>query len=377
MEQFCDEYKEQSLVKATIVARYFDTWARSAIAGQKYSGRRNKNRIAYVDLFAGPSRHTDGTLATPLKILGNAIRKPVIRNRLVALFNDKDEDNASSLEKAIAALPGIEKLKYRPRVESNDAGQEIIRHFEEMSPIPALFVIDPWGYKGLSLQLVDSLLKNWGCDCIFFFNYNQINMGLGNPKVREYLDTLFGEERAKKLRACVDGLPSQKRELLIIEELCQALKSYGCRYTLPFRFKDELGRQTSHHLIFVSRNFHAYEIMKDIMARESTSEEQGVPSFEYSPADFLPRQSLLFLLSRPLENLQKMLLQEFAGQTLPMHRIYRRHSVDTPFIKTNYKEALLALEQKGHISAIKPDGQNRRPGTFADHVIAVFPAATG
>ena len=373
MEQIYDEYKEQSLVKATIVARYFDVWAKSAIAGQKHSARRGKNRIAYIDLFAGPGRHADGTLATPLKILGNAIRKPVIRNRLVTLFNDKDEKNTHSLEKAISELPGIEKLKYRPQVENSDAGEEIIRLFEEMSPIPALFFIDPWGYRGLSLRLVDSLLKDWGCDCIFFFNYNQINMGLGNPKVREYLDALFGEERAEELRSRVERLSAGNRELLIIEELCQAIKSYGCRYTLPFRFKDEQGQQTSHHLIFVSRNFRGYEIMKDIMARESTSEHQGVPSFEYSPADFLPRQSLLFLLSRPLEDLQKILLEEFAGQTLCMHKIYKQHSVDTPYIKTNYKDALLELEMNGRISAVKPDGKRRRKETFADNVLATFP----
>ena len=375
MEQICDEHKEQSLVKATIVARYFDAWSRSAIAGQKNSGRRVKSRIAYVDLFSGPGRHSDGTLATPLKVLEKAIRKPVIRNRLVTFFNDRDEHNTRSLEKAIAELPGANRLKYRPRVENSDAGEEIVRLFEELSPIPALFFIAPWGYRGLSLRLLDPLLKTWGCDCIFFFNYKELNMGLANPKVEEYMNALFGEQRAEALRNQAEGLSSKKRELLIIEELCQAIKSYGCRYTLPFRFKDEDGRQTSHHLIFVSRSFRSYEIMKDIMARESTSEHQGVPSFEYSPADFLARQSLLFLLSRPLEELQNMLLKEFAGQTHSMHKIYKQHNVDTPYIKANYKDALLELEKSGRINAIKPGGKKRRKETFADDVLAVFPSS--
>ena len=66
------------------------------------------------------------------------------------------------------------------------------------------------------------------------------------------------------------------------------------------------------------------------MAKESSGAEQGVPSFEYSPADFLPKQSLLFQLSRPLEDLQDRLLEAYAGQTLPMRTIYEGHSVDTP-----------------------------------------------
>lgn len=147
------------------------------------------------------------------------------------------------------------------------------------------------------------------------------------------MNALFGSERADQLRIQLNGLNSQKRELTIIEELCQALKSYGSHYVLPFRFKDNQGKRTSHQLIFVSKNFRGYEIMKEIMAKESSSETQGVPSFEYNPADILPRQSLLFQLSRPLDNLADMIVNEFAGQTLNMKEIYERHSVDTPYIK--------------------------------------------
>ena len=127
------------------------------------------------------------------------------------------------------------------------------------------------------------------------------------------------------------------------------------------------------HMIFVSKNFRGYDIMKEIMAKESSRAEQGVPSFEYSPADFLPKQSLLFQLSRPLEDLQDTLLEAYAGRTLPMRAIYENHSVDTPYIASNYKEALKNLENDGKITARKSDGSKRRKGTFADDVLAIFP----
>ena len=160
---------------------------------------------------------------------------------------------------------------------------------------------------------------------------------------------------------------------MIVEELCQAIKSYGGRYTLPFRFRDATGNRTSHHLIFVSKNFRGYDIMKEIMAKESSGAEQGVPSFEYSPADFLPKQSLLFQLSRPLEDLQDQLLEAYAGRTLSMRTIYEEHSVDTPYIASNYKKALINLENDGKIAARKSDGSKRRKETFADDVLATFP----
>jgi hypothetical protein len=53
--------------------------------------------------------------------------------------------------------------------------------------------------------------------------------------------------------------------------------------------------------------------------------------------------------------------------------IYMQHNVDTPYIKTNYKEALKVLENAGKITARKPNGKNRRKDTFADDVLAIFP----
>lgn len=364
---FFNEQSDQSLVKSTIIAKYFDVWANVIIATQKRNPMFDQ-KIAYIDLFAGPGRYDDGTQSTPIKILTNAIEKPDIRDRLVTMFNDKDGKNARSLENTLKEIPGFDTLKHCPKIHNEEVGDEIVKMFEEMNLVPTLFFVDPWGYKGLSLRLVNSVLKDWGCDCIFFFNYNRINMGLTNPFVKDHMKSLFGDERADKLSIELREYTPQKRELTIVEELCQALKSYGSRYVLPFRFKDAKGKRTSHHLIFVSKNFRGYEIMKEIMAKESTGNVQGVPSFEYNPADILPRQALLFQLSQPLDELADKILDKFAGKKCRMIDVYTEHSVDTPYIKKNYKEALLTLEEKGIIKASK-----HKRGTFGDGVEVTFP----
>lgn len=236
-----------------------------------------------------------------------------------------------------------------------------------MHLVPTLLFVDPWGYKGLSLRLVDAVLKDWGCDCIFFFNYNRINMGLGNEFVKEHMDALFGEERAHFLRCKLDTLTPSDRELSIVEELSQALQKHGERYVLPFRFRNSAGNRTSHHLIFVSKHFRGYEIMKGIMAAESSEFEQGVPTFEYNPAR--ESQPLLFELSRPIDELGEMLLDEYAGRTLTMEDIYQEHNVGRRYIKKNYKQVLLELEVAGRIQA---NPSKRRKGTFADTVLVTF-----
>jgi len=370
-DRFFEESKEQSRVKSTIVAKYFDAWSRVMIGAQnRYRSQIEENRIAYIDLFAGPGRYEDGTLSTPLLVLEKAIAHPDLRERLVTIFNDKDEQNTASLEKAIGELPGIESLKHQPSVYGHEVGDEIVKMFEQMTLVPTLFFVDPWGYKGLSLRLVNSVLKDWGCDCMFFFNYNRINMGLNNDAVREHMNALFGEERAALLRRELGPLTPTQRELLIIEDLCAALRELGPKYVLPFRFKDDRGTRTSHHLIFVSKGFKGYEIMKEIMAKESSAREEGVPSFEYNPVDARSayRQQFLFQLSRPLDDLANMLLKEFSGRTLSMEDLYMQHNVDRPYIKKNYKEVLMKLETEGKIRAGK-----HRKGTFGDKVEVRFP----
>ncbi len=365
-DNFFDETTDQSLVKATIVSKYFWAWAKVIIAAAKKHG----GRIAYIDLFAGPGRYKNGTKSTPLLILEKAIEDADMRNMLVSMFNDKDENNSHTLESAIKSLPGVEKLRYPPKVDSHEVGADIVKQFEKMHLVPTLFFVDPWGYKGLSLELVNSVLKDWGCDCIFFFNYNRINMGLGNPLVQDHMNSLFGKERADQLRIRLESLSPEQRELEILEEICQALKGPDDRYVLPFCFKNDRGSRTSHHLIFVSKHFKGYEIMKEIMAKESSDSIQGVPSFEYSPATL--RQPLLFEFSRPLDALEGMLLDRFASDTLSMKEIYLQHNVGRPYIKKNYKDVLFRLESEGKIHA-NPSANERRKDTFGDGVMVTFP----
>lgn len=366
-KDFFDDPKEQSIVKSTIVSKYFWAWAKVITPTVKKYGNP---KIAYIDLFAGPGRYDDDTKSTPLLVLEQAIKDPELSQMLVTLFNDKDAENAKSLEKVIKSLDGIDHLKYEPKVEHEEVGDAIVSQFEKMRLIPTLLFVDPWGYKGLSLRLIDSVLKNWGCDCIFFFNYNRINMGLNNDKVREHMNALFGEQRADELRKKLTDIRSSDRELLIVEELSQAFRNLGYSYVLPFRFTDDRHNRTSHHLIFVTKNFLGYNIMKGIMAKESSSAPQGVATFEYNPAD--RQMPLLFELRRPIDELAGMLLADFSGQTIPFQKLYEKHSAGKPYVERNYKDVLLQLEANRKI-VTEPPAEKRRQGTFGEKVVITFP----
>jgi three-Cys-motif partner protein len=368
-ETFFDEQADQSAVKTAIVTKYFSAWATIMCAQ-----RRNKadKRIAYVDVFAGPGRYKDGTISTPLLILENAISKPELRDNLVTMFNDKDEENARALMDEINKLDGIKTLRHRPSVNNDEVGEEMVKRFEDINLIPTLFFVDPWGYKGLSLRLINSVLKDWGCECIFFFNYNRINPGLANASVKEHMDALFGELRAEQLRARLDPLSPAERELTIVEEISEAL-SEGDKYVLPFEFKNDRGTRTKHHLIFVSKHPLGYKIMKGIMAKESSNNDQGVPSFDYTPAT--EKQPLLFELNRPLDDLADILLEEFAEQTISMNEVFEKHNYGRRYIERNYKDALSKLEMDGKIIGNPPFNKRIRNGevTCGPNTSFVFP----
>jgi three-Cys-motif partner protein len=364
MDSFFDQSTDQSRVKAAIVANYFWAWAKVIISVAK---KRQDRRIAYIDLFAGPGRYTDGTLSTPLLILERAISDPDMRDMLVTVFNDGNSDHSSTLETAIASIKGVESLRFKPHVYNYEVGDEIVKQFEQMSLPPTLFFVDPWGYKGLSLRLINSVLKDWGCDCIFFFNYNRINMGLPNDAVEGHMDCLFGKERADKLRESLQSLGPEERETAIVEELAEALQELGGKYVLPFCFLNDEGSRTSHYLIFVSKHVLGYEIMKGVMATQSSKADQQVPSFSYCAAD--RRYRLLFELTRPLDDLEQMLLDEFADRTMSVREIFDAHNVGRPYLLKNYKAVLLKLERETRITT---NPSKRKANTMADHVKVTF-----
>ena len=290
-----------------------------------------------------------------------AIKSPSLRDNLVTIFNDKDLENTSSLLAEVKALPGIETLKYAPQIETEEVGEEIVKQFETANLIPSLMFVDPWGYKGLSLRLINSVLKDWACECIFFFNYNRINMGLSNDAVKPHMEALFGEGKADEIRAKLMPLSPERREIAVVEELCESLVNLGGRYIIPFCFKNATGARTSHHLIFVSKHHLGYKIMKTVMANESSNSEAGVASFEYNPAS--ADQPMLSGLLKPLDELGDMLVEKFAGRTLSMIEVFAEHNRLSPgntenfilkFTDKHYKDALNKLELAGRITASKP-----------------------
>ncbi len=69
---FFQEQREQSLIKARIVTSCFSTWAKVILATQKKNPQHSQ-KMAYIDLFAGPGRYDDQSISTPLMVLKQSL----------------------------------------------------------------------------------------------------------------------------------------------------------------------------------------------------------------------------------------------------------------------------------------------------------------
>lgn len=370
--------KEGSEVKTRLVLDYFKGWSRIMVERV----RNNQNpRLQYIDLYCGPGCYgnDEATPSTPIRILEHAVKTPELRDRLLTLFNDKDKSHIEELKKNIAKIPNIATLKNQPRIRTGEVDDELLDYFSKKNMVPTFSFIDPFGFKGLTLDLIHALAKSWGSDLVFFFSYNQINRFLGNKAVKNHIDGLFGVQRADKLRVACAGAESTKREELLIEALIEALNDLGFEFVIPYVVDMEDKDRTSHYLIFISKNQLGFKIMKDIMYSMSEDRSQGVARFGLVRSVSQKSTPLLALLNRPLDDLGEELCERLAGQTISRKQLMQNYNEDyprNPFVNRNWIDVLTKLEREGAISADPPFDKRRKVKgvvTFGEKTLVTFP----
>jgi three-Cys-motif partner protein len=298
---------------------------------------------------------------------------------LATYFNDREPNHINSLQSSVQAIEGIASLRHKPIFANKVVGEDLVKELESIKLVPTLAFVDPFGYKGLSTRLVNAFVeRNFGTDCIFFFNYNRISMGINNELVREHMAALFGQDNVDKIRAKVDGLSPHEREMAIVGEIASTLKYGGSRrYVVPFSFRDEKGSRTSHHLILVSKHQLANKLIKDVMREHANQRRTGIAGFTYNPA--VAGQSFLAGFDPNIQTIDRLAVElptRFQGRTASVKSIFEEDNIDRPFALADYKEVLKQLEAKGRINT-NPPAANRRKikgeQTMGDDVRVSFP----
>jgi len=359
-EDFFRVQAGRSLAKSEIVSKYFAAWAN--IIGA------HAERIAYVDLFCGPGTYEDGARSTPLLVLDKACQNERVRRQLVSLFNDSDSEIADALKANVGCFPDGRGLAHTPEFDSKKVAHgTLARYAARLGETPTLLFLDPWGYKGLSLEEIERFIGPWGSECIFFFNYRRVNAALSNQVLSGPVTALFGDQVASDLRRRLQDETASQRERLVLEELRSSLTRLYGKYVLWFRLAGP-DQAANYYLVHVTKGWTGYEVMRDIMDHQSSSRDAfDVSSFEYNPSG----QSSMFRLAGSLPELEESLVNDYASQTRTAQDIFRQHSEGRMFVRRNYRHALLRLEAAGRV---KCEPGKRPSGTLAPRVRVTFMA---
>ena len=331
---FFQKPREGSLVKQKIVTDYFIAYNRKLTPGPR-------EKVGYADLFAGPGYYMgdDGIKqrSIPILICEAVIATELFRKKVHLWFNEGDQNYYEQLNTAIDSIPGIETLRYKPKVTNKIIDAAWALKLTKLR-VPTLVFLDPCGYKGLSLKLITSVLGGFGNDCIFFFNYSRVNMKLDLEIMNRSLDDFFEPERAETIRANIQHRTPGEREKIIMDVVESAMKE-ATAIPVSFGFKHENGRR-SHYLIFASKNRQAAGMMKRILNSVSSDIIDGVGSGEHDPR--AGENSPGFFDG--LYEVEQRILTTFAGQEISFGDLLEKEA-HTRHTDTNYRDAVLRLEQ--------------------------------
>ena len=353
----------RSQIKSFVVGDYYREWGHIIARG-----RRSGGVMGYVDLFSGPGIYGDGAESTPLMVLRKTLDSQVLSEQVQLVFNDKDSGYVSTLKRAVADLVSSSpvSLRHEPLFFNFEVGSSTLNWFRELGLSSCLFFLDPFGYRGLTMDLIAGLVSEWGSDCIFLFNYSALHKHLYNEGEDASVAEFWNSEDLDSLRQALSGSSPSESEYRTVSFLSECLFRRGVPYVLPMRFTMQDSTQTSYHLVLISKHFRAYELMKEVMDRVSTGHVEGAVPFEFvSRGDSVLQIPMLGL--RPEDHLHERLFSKFAGQSLSfrdMYVCYEQHNA-TPFVKRHYVEALDRLREQQLLSG-------GRRGGISDGVLLRF-----
>ena len=279
-DKFFDEQKEKSKVKTEIVINFLNIYL-NIISNSKWGKGRD---IYYLDLFSGPGVYKDGSHSTPIEVMNmlENMKNRAAANKVHLVFNDENRNFVNSLKENIRNHSYYKSIIHKPIITNEHVCNFNLEPFLH-NGAPIFSFIDPWGYKDISTNLIWSLVKPIGSDCILFFNSNRILQDLSKTNHYDDMLDLFGDEYSNALSVQKNKQLSQNQKAGLLLELfiknlyykikseySHILRSYKL-FALPFTFLKDDSVKTSHQIVLLTKNHKAILEMKKVMVKKSNN----------------------------------------------------------------------------------------------------------
>lgn len=180
--------------KHLVLEQYLKAWY--PIMG-KWNGR-----ILFVDGFAGPGEYAGGEEGSPvvaMRVLDEHPSRSKMKAHVVFLFIEKERKRFEHLRALVEKWRPSLKAFATPSAKHGSFGSSMTdaldyleEHGKQMAP--AFVMIDPFGVKGMSMQVIQRILKNRQCEVYVSFMWEHMNRFVSESEFEAPLNELFGTD---------------------------------------------------------------------------------------------------------------------------------------------------------------------------------------
>lgn len=354
-----DAPQNAAQVRINLIGRYFMQWAPSTL--RTIFKNQWEEKLAYLDLSAcqGGDEPEHWVSAA---LLPWANRQRNLRTQLFTLLNEKDEVQVSNLRTYLQAPGQTDRLAFEPQFYHSTVDSTVRNAVATVRSLPTFAILDAWHYEGVTWEWLYELIQQHRADCVLTLDLSLLLKHFNSKKQTPRLIRLLGEQGLTTLRQAFKAKRhSHAEKITAIERLLEihlqeTLDDLPQGGYLRFEFCDTRERPTQ-WLFFLTPHDQAYTTMRTLFTEESQLLEDGVGNLRYVEGQPTRQPIQCPTLFGPLFELQQELLRTYQNQTMQFMDLYAMHHRKRSFIRKNYLDALLALEEQGAIKITR-----ERPG---------------
>ncbi|MGH3808677.1 MAG: three-Cys-motif partner protein TcmP [Pseudonocardiaceae bacterium] len=342
------DYPPHTKAKHDMLASYLDGWYPIL---SRWNGR-----VLFLDGFAGRGRYKNGAIGSPLialKHLLNHTYFPRMRHReFVFLFVEANPANFESLRYEVDQFmrshsPWPDNVKVDVRHAAFDeTATEILHNLrtQKAKLAPTFAFVDPFGYSGLSINLLADLLAYPRTEIFVNFMVGHVNRFIERRGQQRPMRDLFGIE-VDEILSDFSGSDRIAHLRDVYERQLQSRAGFD--HVQSFAMKNSTGN-TCYYLLHGTRHRLGVKLMKAAMWKID-------PGGGYVFSDRLANEDVLFTADPDLRPLREVPLRTHRGRAeILIDDIGWFALLQTPYRETHVRPVLTELEGEGAIRVTRP-----------------------
>ena len=223
------------------------------------------NRLLFVDAFAGPGEYLEGEPGSPIIALQTFIEhsaRPRMNCEFRFFFIEADKARFNHLNEVLGRFEDKLPSNCSYFTENSTFDQSITRGLDRLetqgrSLEPTLVMIDPFGIKGVSMDVIRRILSNPKPEVYISFMYRDINRFREADHFKSGMDALFGDTEWHDIAAIQD---EELRKTEFFELFGSKLKHAGAKYVVNFELYG--GDRLVYSIFFGTKNLEGCDQMK-------------------------------------------------------------------------------------------------------------------